>query len=438
MLPQEQITDYVARDFINPPIMISKDKEIVDVIEKLTEMGISRLIVHDSGKPIGIITTKDWSYIFINTQNVQNNYHVSLTDIMNNIVYVDPMMSIKNCAKILLSKGISSLSVKKDGHIDGIFTKTDLVKFFADNYNDDIKVSDYMTKDVVSVHQDESVYKVIKKMLDHIIPRIVVTTDSDTVRIITMGDFFRASFGMRDTNNVEESTSKLEKIRENVNNVLIGNKTLAKDIMSKSNLITVNSSDSLNLACKTMLDKYVDAVGVIDKNQKLCGILTKTDVVCAILSREKTSSSIQQMELKKSTKTKNILEVLVVDDSKFSLSIYKDFIQKRGHKVDIAENGSDCLETYNVKMIETSARTNKSPYDMVILDYDMPGLKGNAVAQRILNLNPNQKITIISSFEIEEMQKEFSALADFVEIIEKGTPVEAIISQIEIRQAHNI
>ncbi|MBA4718862.1 MAG: CBS domain-containing protein [Nitrosopumilus sp.] len=60
MQSQEQTIDYVSRDFINPPIMISKNKKMVDVIEKLTEMGISRLIVHDSRKPIGIITTKDW------------------------------------------------------------------------------------------------------------------------------------------------------------------------------------------------------------------------------------------------------------------------------------------------------------------------------------------------------------------------------------------
>ena len=68
MLQKEQAVDYVSRDFINPPIMISKNKKMIDVIEKLTEMDISRLIVHDSGKPIGIISTKDWIHIFLNNR----------------------------------------------------------------------------------------------------------------------------------------------------------------------------------------------------------------------------------------------------------------------------------------------------------------------------------------------------------------------------------
>jgi len=433
MQSQEQTIDYVSRDFINPPIMISKNKKMIDVIEKLTEMGISRLIVHDSGKPIGIITTKDWAHIFLKTRNTINHYDIELTEIMHNIIYVDSMTTIKDCAKIFLAKGVSSLAIKHEGgHIDGIFTKTDMMRFFSTNYSDDSKVSEYMTKDVVFTHQEEPLYKVIRKMLNHRIPRIVVTTDDNSLKIITMGDFFRAAFGIDHLSNVEERALKLEKMRENVNNkLLIGNKTLAKDIMSRKSFITVNSSDSLKSACKIMLSEYVDAVGVIDNNQKLCGILSKTDIICAILSQTKKGHTVKQIELKKSAKTKTTLKLLVVDDSIFSLNVYKDVFEKRGHEVDLAIDGSACLDRYNFEMIKNSFISNKPPYDMVILDYEMPGLKVDVIAQRILNINPNQKIIIISSWEIEKMQKEFSSLADYVKIVEKGTPLEAIISKFE-------
>ena len=433
MSQQKQTMNYVANNFINPPIMISKSKKIIDVIEKLTELGISRLVVHDSGKPIGIITSRDLVPVLLNNQNTLNVHHIELTDIMKDIVYVDQMMSIKNCAETFLSKGINYLAVKHDDFIKGIFTKSDLVRFFSSNYNNDIKVSDYMKKDVVSIYHDEPVHKIIKKMLDEKIPRIIVTTDKDSLKIITMGDFFRAAFGMNGPNNIEEWVSKLEKIRENIDStLLIGSNTLAKDIMSKKDILTVNSSDSLNWACKTMLSNYVDAVGVMDENHTLCGILTHTDVIRAILNQEKTRHTVQQMESKKSIKIKKSLDVLVVDDSDFSLNIYKDMFQKRGHNIDTAINGSKCLDAYNLKMIETFA-DDKTPYDVVILDYEMPGLKGNEVAQRLVSINPNQRITIISSLEIEEMQKEFSSIADYVEIIEKGTSYDAIISELEMR-----
>ena len=237
MSQKEQAVDFVSRDFINPPIMISKNKKMIDVIEKLTEMDISRLIVHDSGKPIGIISTKDWIHIFLNNQNILNEDSIELTDIMHKIVYVDSMTSIKDCAKILLAKRISSLAIQKNNHIEGIFTKTDLIRFFASNYGDESKVSEYMTTDVISVTSDEPLYKVIRKMLDYKIPRIVVTTD-DSFKIITMGDFFRAAYGVNQDDHVEERVSKLEKIRENLHSrLMIGDNNIAKDIMSKNNLI---------------------------------------------------------------------------------------------------------------------------------------------------------------------------------------------------------
>jgi len=431
MLQKEQAVDYVSRDFVNPPIMISKNKKMIDVIEKLTEMDISRLIVHDSGKPIGIISTKDWIHIFLNNQNPLNEDCIELTNIMHKIVYVDSMTSIKDCAKILLAKRISSLAIRENNHIEGIFTKTDLIRFFASNYGDESKVSEYMTKDVVSVTQDEPLYKVIRKMLDYKIPRIVVTTDDDSLKIITMGDFFRAAYGVKLDDNVEERTSKLEKIRENLHSrLMIGDKNISKDIMSKNNLIIVNSSDSLKSACNIMQSNHIDAVGVIDEKQKLCGILSKTDIMCAILSQKTQKHTISEIELKKSPKIKKFLNVLVVDDSNFSLNMYVDIFKNRGHKIETARNGLECIDAYNFKMIENQ-NSNDLPFDVVILDYEMPGLKGNEVARRILNINPKQKITIISSWEIEKMQEEFSKLADYVELIEKGTPLEAIVSGLE-------
>ncbi len=430
MSQKEQAVDFVSRDFINPPIMISKNKKMIDVIEKLTEMDISRLIVHDSGKPIGIISTKDWIHIFLNNQNILNEDSIELTDIMHKIVYVDSMTSIKDCAKILLAKRISSLAIQKNSHIEGIFTKTDLIRFFASNYGDESKVSEYMTTDVISVTSDEPLYKVIRKMLDYKIPRIVVTAD-DSFKIITMGDFFRAAYGVNQDDHVEERVCKLEKIRENLHSrLMIGDNNIAKDIMSKNNLIIVNSSDSLKSACKIMQSNHIDAVGVIDENQKLCGILSKTDIMCAILSQRKQKHTISEIELTKSPKIKKSLNVLVVDDSNFSLNMYVDIFQNHGHKIETARNGVECIDAYNFKMLDNQNSTDL-PFDVVILDYEMPGLKGNEVARRILNINPKQKITIISSWEIEKMQEEFSKLADYVELIEKGTPLEAIVSGLE-------
>ena len=104
-------TQYCARDFVNSPIMISKDSQMIDVIEKLTELGISRLIVHDLGKPIGIVTTKDWVMLLLSGIHGKSVYKVSLEEAMHEISYVELDTPVKECAKTMLLKGISSLVV---------------------------------------------------------------------------------------------------------------------------------------------------------------------------------------------------------------------------------------------------------------------------------------------------------------------------------------
>ena len=128
------------------------------------------------------------------------------------------------------------------------------------------------------------------------------------------------------------------------------------------------------------------------------------------------------------------MKILIVDDSGFSLNVCKDAFQKHGHDVDVAVNGSDCLDMYNFEMIRHSTSSNKTPYDVVILDYNMPGQKGDEIARKILEINYMQKIMIMSSWDAGKIQNKFSALADHVELIEKGTPLEEIISSLEMRQ----
>ena len=49
---------------------------------------------------------------------------------MHDIEYVDETTLISKCASIMLAKRVSSLAVGSGDHVDGIFTKTDLVKYY--------------------------------------------------------------------------------------------------------------------------------------------------------------------------------------------------------------------------------------------------------------------------------------------------------------------
>ena len=152
-----------AGDLGKKPIAILKKSTISEVIQKLLETKISRLLVQESGTPIGIITEKDVGLFLFDESTKQGLDLIPLENIMKKIAFVDGSESIENCAKKMTESKISSLAVGNEQNVEGIFTKTDLVRYYAENYAGKNKVVDYMTHDYVSTHSAAPLYKVVKK-----------------------------------------------------------------------------------------------------------------------------------------------------------------------------------------------------------------------------------------------------------------------------------
>jgi CheY-like chemotaxis protein len=58
---------------------------------------------------------------------------------------------------------------------------------------------------------------------------------------------------------------------------------------------------------------------------------------------------------------------------------------------------SDKSKKYNNKA-QGSTSSTKSPFDVVELDYKMPGKDGMEVAKEILTINPDQRIIFASAY----------------------------------------
>lgn len=81
-----------------------------------------------------------------------------------------------------------------------------------------------------------------------------------------------------------------------------------------------------------------------------------------------------------------MLSVLVADDSLPSLAACQAMLEKLGHTVCVAHNGSEALEKAETQV-----------FDLIILDEYMPGLGGSQVAQLLRSLkNPNIMTPIVS------------------------------------------
>src|SRR3989337_1920006 len=172
-LQNVRVGNMTAQNLIQKPISILRSSTISDVIKKILENNISRLIVKDSGKSVGIVTEKDIGFFLFKENTTQSLDEIPLDKIMKPIEYVNATESVKNCAKIMTDKKISSLAVGNEQNLKGIFTKTDLTNYFANNFAGKKKVADFMTHEYISTHYSATLSHVMKKMLENQVSRII-------------------------------------------------------------------------------------------------------------------------------------------------------------------------------------------------------------------------------------------------------------------------
>jgi CBS domain-containing protein len=266
------------------PISILKRSSISEVIKKLLEYNLSRLIVVEDGKFIGIITEKDVGLFLFSETTRQGLDGISITKIMKPILFVDESQSPEKSAKTMIENGVSSLTIGSDVELKGIFTKTDLVKYYLNNISDEKRIVDYMTHDYINTHTAAPLFKVVRKMLEKKISRVIVKDQNERpVGVISFRNLFRISIELGDVEEDLEYTT-LEKIRKGfLSEEGFGNISLARDVMTKG-LITIKFNQSLSDACKLILENNVSGLVVLDGNESIAGIISKTDIVKALSS----------------------------------------------------------------------------------------------------------------------------------------------------------
>ena len=269
-------------DISRKPITILKNSSILDVIKKLLENNVSRLIIIEGGKPVGIITEKDVGLFLFSETTKQGLETISTTKIMKPILFVEESQSPQKSAKIMIEKRVSSLAIGSEVDLKAIFTKTDLVRYYLDNTSDENKVVDYMTHDYIYTHTAAPLFKVIRKMLENNVSRIIVKDQNENpVGIISFRDLFRISIELGSEEDDSGFTIS-EQVRKGfLSEEGFGNISLARDVMTKG-LITIKFNQSLSDACRLILENNVSGLVVLDGNESIAGIISKTDIVMAM------------------------------------------------------------------------------------------------------------------------------------------------------------
>jgi len=119
-----QIRDIMKKNVIT----IQEDTSALDAAKLISEKDISFLVIVKDGKPIGVITERDFVRK-IAAQDKQASL-IPLSEIMSyKFRWVEPSTEIEDAVQKMLNHNIRRLIVLEDEKLVGVITQTDLADF---------------------------------------------------------------------------------------------------------------------------------------------------------------------------------------------------------------------------------------------------------------------------------------------------------------------
>ena len=102
----------------------------------------------------------------------------------------------------------------------------------------------------------------------------------------------------------------------------------------------------------------------------------------------------------------NKLDILIIEDWESQLYLLKGFLVREGYRVAGAKDGSKAIQC-----------VRNDHFDVVLLDYKMPGMNGMEVLREIKKIEPDIDVVIISAYGTIERAAEAMDAGAFYYII---------------------
>jgi CBS domain-containing protein len=216
------------------------------------EKHIGSLIVTKYRTPVGIVTERDLLSkvlalgLFLSDEKVEDVMSYPLAG-------VSLTAKIKEVAKLMISLK-SRLAVFDAGTLVGIITASDLIKSLPDVPETEVKVDDFMTKDVITADEETSVIKIVGIMGGKRIGSVIITRDGEPFGIFTERDL--------------------------LTNFLAKGKALFTEVAPECSqpLIVIPAGTSVHRAAATMALRHIRRLPIV-RDGKLVGIITARDLV---------------------------------------------------------------------------------------------------------------------------------------------------------------
>ena len=111
--------------------------------------------------------------------------------------------------------------------------------------------------------------------------------------------------------------------------------------------------------------------------------------------------------------------VLVVDDNRDLGELTSEILKERGFRVNIAFDGESAV-----------AKIKKQPYDLMLLDYRLPGISGLTVLEKTHQMRPSLKTIMISAFGDESTRARARELGAYA-FLDKPFNIDGLVKVVK-------
>jgi len=243
----------MAKELMSQDVVTITPEALLDEAARIMgEKHIGSLIVVKYQTPVGIVTERDLLSkvlalgLFLRDEKVE--------DVMSYpLVAVSLTAKIKEVAQLMISRK-GRLAVFDAGMLVGIITASDLIKSLPDVPETEVKVEDFMTKDVVTADEETSVINIARIMGSQRIGSVIITRKGEPFGIFTERDLLTA--------------------------FLAKGRALFTEVGPEcsSPLIMIPAGTSVHRAAATMALKHIRRLPIV-RDDKLVGIITARDLV---------------------------------------------------------------------------------------------------------------------------------------------------------------
>jgi CBS domain-containing protein len=119
-----------------------------------------------------------------------NSSSILVKDIMTKaIISVNTETTVFQVAKMMEQSGIGAVLVKKDGNLSGIITDRDYAtKIVSHNLPSDTSVDTIMSSPLITINYNESISAAAERMTDKKIRKLAVTDNGNIIGLVTSTD----------------------------------------------------------------------------------------------------------------------------------------------------------------------------------------------------------------------------------------------------------